>query len=182
MYSGSATVPLKIGGKLNGFGMRLKPSGSRGGTWSEFVKRVPIHWSDKLDKTLYISNYVSLLHVVKFDKFESSVRAHLYGENACIEVFIGKTKTYSLHIHITFNLRYDMVLLGMIRWWGLEWTRHLCFCDCEMFVSNCVFVERYLSGIKTERRPRLTQPCQASGAKDPSSCTVATSKLLNQAT
>lgn len=52
MCNGSAMAWLEMGGKLNGFGMRLKPSGSRGGTCPEFEKRAPIRWRENWDKTL----------------------------------------------------------------------------------------------------------------------------------
>lgn len=65
MYSGSAMVRFEIGGRLSGFGMRLKPSGSRGGAWSKLVKRERIYWRDNYDSNLCISNHVSLLHTMK---------------------------------------------------------------------------------------------------------------------
>lgn len=63
-----------MGGQLNGFEMRLKPSASREGAWSEFGERVRIYSREKLESTLCIKNHVSFFHM-QFQRFESSTRA-----------------------------------------------------------------------------------------------------------
>lgn len=52
-----------MGGQLNGFEMRLKPSASRGSPWSEFGERVRIYSREKLDNTFCTSNHVSFFHM-----------------------------------------------------------------------------------------------------------------------